>query len=245
MNYLKVPTELCQFALRTRQTTQASAYLAGQLLYSGACRISDNPAQEIASTCGVSVPTVYRSFEWLLSRNWMGTDGKAYFFRRLNRIHCMEGWEFKRAALMKDEDLKHFQSFCVGALAANAIKTGGERARDRKSRRSKPKRAPIPVAYFQEVMGVSRRTAINYLNIAKKDRYVEIYPHFRQVINISPNDVKQLRFSAEESVTVKYFGSPETENVPICKLRTKDRNVFVQSANFFSSHVLLKKRRSR
>lgn len=246
-SYLKIPIELSQFALRERKISQVQSYLASQFIYPGKACISAQPAKKIASLLQISERNIYRSFDWLLSRNWMGKDSvnEWYFFRGLNRIHLMERWKYSRAVIIQEKDLHNIKPFFISAVISSAIKTGRKRegGTDQQPRRSTPIRFPVPVSFLEKVLSVSRRTAIRYFKIAKNAGFIDVYPNMKPVINLTPSDVRHLKTNDIESVTVQLIGNQEFHNKPINHLRIDRGKVFLQGVNLIQSHLLLGKRR--
>ena len=246
-SYLKIPVEMAQFALKERKVSNVQAYLAAQFMYPGKCRTSDNPQKEISSLLSASERNIYRAFDWLLSRNWMGKDSINgwYFFRGLNRIHEIENWKYTRAVIIQIPDLQNIKPFFISAVISSAIKTGRKRegGTDQQPRRSTPIRFPVPVSFIEKVLSVSRRTAITYMKIARKSDYLKMYPNQPQVVNLTPKDVHRLRKEDIEQVKVQFIGNNNSEVVWTSQLRTNKGSVLCQKPNFYLSHLLLGKRR--
>jgi DNA-binding CsgD family transcriptional regulator len=242
--YLKIPVELAQNSFVEGFYKQAGTYLASQFYYSGKARLSDKPAQKIANRIGVSTRSVYRHFNWLLGRNWMGKDNINgwLFFRGLDRIREIEGWKRKRAAVMLPEDLQNFKEFLIGAVLSSIIKTGKGAGTDRPCKGSEPSGFPISLSLIQNVMGVSRRTAITYIKIAKKGGYIKKRPNLRQVTGISSKDIQLLKQNNVNRVKVNLFGSSESIQVKPQQLRTDKGYVYAQLANLITANVQLRKR---
>jgi DNA-binding CsgD family transcriptional regulator len=242
--YLKIPVELAQNSFVEGFYKQAGTYLASQFYYSGKARLSDKPAQKIANRIGVSTRSVYRHFNWLLGRNWMGKDNINgwLFFRGLDRIREIEGWKRKRAAVMLPEDLQNFKEFLIGAVLSSIIKTGKGTGTDRKSRRSEQSRFPISLSLIQKVLGVSRKTAFTYRKIAKKKGFINMIPNLRQVTGISSKDIQLLKQNNANRVKVNLFGSSESIQVKPQQLRTDKGYVYAQLANLITANVQLRKR---
>jgi len=244
VNYLKIPCEMAVFALREHEVPKVCSYAAAQFLYSGKAKLSDRSARRIANEIGISQSTVYRHFNWLLDRNWIGKDevNGWLFFRGMDFIHNIEGWKYSRAAVMQKKDLLNVKAFLIGAVISSIIKTGKGTGTDRKSRRSEQSRFPISLSLIQKVLGVSRKTAFTYRKIAKKKGFINMIPNLRQVTGITAKDIRMLKQNNAESVTVDLFGSNESVKVHPNQLRTNKGFIYAQLANLITSNIQLRKR---
>ncbi len=247
-DYLKIPTEMANFALTARKVGQVQCYTASHFMYSGKARISDNPAEKIALATGRSERTVYRYFHWLLKRNWFGRDKKNgwFFFRGFDRVHKIEDWKYKRAVVIQPKDLQNFKAFLVGTVLTSLIETGKgagtEHERQQTITRSRQSGFPIPISSIKKVLNVSRRTAITYRNLAKDNEYLKMDTDYRQVVGITADNIKHLKQNNIESVMVNLFGSTDTITIHPNRFRWFDDSVRVQLPNLITSRLALKKR---
>ncbi len=242
--YLKFPCEAAIFALREGQVPKVCTHSASQFLFSGKAKISDKPQNKIAEVLDTKPRTIYRHFNWLLDRNWIGKDKTNgwLFFRGLDRIREIEGWKRNRAAVMLPEDLQKFKEFLIGAVLSSIVKTGEGAGTDRPCKGSEPSGFPISLSLIQHVMGVSRRSAITYVKIAKKGGYIKKRPNLRQVTGITANDIQLLKQNNVNRVKVNLFGSSDSMEVKPQQLRTDKGYVYAQLANLITTNVQLRKR---
>ena len=242
--YLRYPCEAAIFNLREGQVPQARTHSTSLFLFPGKAKISDKPQNEIAELLGTKPRTIYRHFKWLLDRNWMGKDtvNGWYFFRGLDRIRQIEDWKRNRAAVMLPEDLHNFKEFLIGAVLSSIVKTGKGAGTDRPCKGSEPSGFPVSLSLIQSVMGVSRRSAITYVKIAKKGGYIKKRPNLRQVVGISSKDIELLKQNNVNRVKVNLFGSSDSITVKPEQLRKDKGYVYAQLANLITPEVLLKKR---
>lgn len=233
---------MAQFALTEKVTPQVKTYLCATLLFSGQQRISDRPAQTIADKLSITERTVYRHFQWLLDRNWMGKDEKHgwYFFRGIDHVRNVEGFKHRRSVRMMETDLKTAKEFFTGAVLNSICKTRHERT-ERKKGRSQQSFTPISLATLEKVFSISRRTAFTY---RKKSggKYYFMLQNLKQLSGITPTDIHHLKGSHIDSVTFKLFGSTDTVTVKPDQLRTFFGNVYVQMANLIKPTMMMSKR---
>lgn len=242
--YLKIPCEMAQFALTETKYRPVASYLASHFIYSGKAPVGDKSAHRIASATGSSTPTVYRHFKWLLNRDWIGKDSENgwYFFRGLDFVRRLEGWQRSRAVVMLKKDLQQAKEFFTGAVIASIIKTGQGAETERISRRSEQFGFPVSLSLIQKVLGCSRKTAFTYRKDAQKAGYIKMIQNLQQV-DVSPGDIRLLKQNELETVTVRLFGTrDETIDVKPDQLRTDKGYVYAQLANLIEAVVLLKKR---
>lgn len=243
--YLKIPCELAQFSIREKRVREAQIYLSGLYLYSGKARLSEQPLDVIGSFCSVKKSTVYNKVNWLLQRDWIGKDKKNgwLFFRGLNRVHQLEGWQYSRSAVMFENDLHSVKAFFIGAVLSNIVYSGNTGSgTDRKSRRSKQTRYPVSLSLIRKVLNVSEKTAYNYRKLAQKYRYIKMTPNLQQVADLSAKDIPLMKQNGITSVDVRLFGTSESLSIHPKQLRTDNGFVYAQLANFIYPKVQIKKR---
>ena len=244
--YLKVPSDLALFALRNRKTAEARVYLASQFAYSGKARISEQPVKEIAALCETSVPTVYRSLDWLLSKNWISKDADNgwIFFRGFKRLYEIEGWRNRNCAVMFAKDLPTVKAFFIGAALSEFIKRNRGTGTDRKSKRSQPARYPVSLYDIQNLLKVSEKTAFNYRKLAQKYQYIKMIPNLQQINGITTKDVLHLKANDIGRVELPLFGSTDTLSIYPKQLRMDKGFIYAQLANFIYPQVIIKKRKA-
>lgn len=247
MKYLKVPVEMAQFALKERKVSMIRVYLACLFLWPGKVKSVSNPIQKLASYLRISEPTVYRAFQRLKYRNWIGKDvvNGWIFIRGLNRVHSMEGWQYSRAVVMQKKHLYNIKEFFISAVISSAIKTGRKRegGTEQPRSRSLPVRFPVPVSFLEKVLNVDRRTSFRYFNIAKKAGFIDVEPNTALITNLNRNQVFLLRAIKLESVDVQLFGYPGFKQVKTSQIFINEKKVFLQKPNFCTSHLYMGKRR--
>lgn len=243
--FLKVPISMAVFSLSEQQTPKVRTYLAAQFIYSGKVRLCDNPTQKIAALINISPRTVYRHFNWLLHRNWMGKDCNNgwLFFRGIDQVHKNENWKYRRAAILPKKDLQQFKEFCIGAVISSIIKTGRGAGTERKRRRSEQSRFPISLYVIKKALGVSHKTAFVYRQNTHKKGFINMIPNLQQVEGLTWNDVRLLKENEIEIVTVNLFGNKESIKAKPSQLRQNKGIIYVQLPNLVNSNIQLKTRK--
>ena len=242
LDRLNVPVDMAQFALTEKVTPQVTTYLCATLLFTGKQRITDRPARTIANYLSITERTVYRHFEWLLDRNWMGKDEKNgwYFFRGIDDVRKAEGFKHRRSARMIEADFKTVKEFFTGAVLNSICKTRNERT-ERKQGRSQQSFTPISLTTLEKVFSISRKTAFTYRKNSG-GKYYLMLQNLKQVSCIQPVDVHRLKGSHIDSVTLRLFGSTDTVTAKPEQLRTHFGNVFVQLPNLIKPMMMISKR---
>ena len=247
--YLKIPVEMAQFALRGQKYKKVRSYTASHFLCSGKARISERPARRLSDVLQVSETTVYRHFNWLLDRNWMGKDEDNgwFFFRGLDRVHKIENWQFARAAIMFPKDLETFKAFLAGVVCASlAITREGQRTGQHMSRninRSEPPAALISLSVLADTLDISMSTAQRIRNLADECNYIQNEPTLIEITNWTPNQLVELKSQDISTLPVRLFGRSGIKNVAINRIRYEDGKLKLQEPNSVKALIPLKSRR--
>lgn len=243
--YLKIPVELAQFSLTEGKVREAGTYLSGLFLYPGKVRTDDTPAQGIAEVIDISERSVYRHFKWLLSRNWIGkdTENNWLFFRGLDRVHSIEGWQFARAAIMQKRDLQTLRAFMAGVVLSSLVKTGKGQQTERLTGRSEPTAAPVSLSVLADALEVSTSTAYRLRKLADEHNYIKNKPNLVQVTNWTPDDLKHLKASDVGKVPVELLGYADKRIAAIDRIRYKKNKLYLQEPNLITPLLHLKSRK--
>ena len=241
--FLKVPIELIEFAFKRAKVSEVGTYLACQLTYSGKARINSKPAVQIASALSVSSRTVYRAFNWLNNRDWIGKDeNKGWmFFRGIDWVHEMEGFRYSKSAVLFRKDLAHLKGFFIGAIISNFIGNTGTGTEQRR-RRSGQSCFPVSLSIVQKLFNVSEKTAFNYRKLAERQGFIKMHPNLKQVTGLTPKDITHLKQNNVERVDLRLFGSSDVINVSPAQLRTDKGFIYAQLPNLITPKVLIGKR---
>lgn len=241
--YLKVPIELCEYAIKENFSRQAQIYISGLYLYSGKVHISSNPYNSIGKLCKVKERTVYDNIRSLKQRNWIGKDERNgwIFFRGLDKVHELEGFKYSRSALMFYDDLPNAKAFFIGAVIANFIKSRGT-GTDQTSRRSEQSRFPVSLSIIEKLFNVSEKTAFNYRELAEKHRFIKMEQNLREVTGITPKDITHLKQNGIDRIELPLFGSSDSVSVYPKQLRTDKGFIYAQLPNLITPKVLIGKR---
>ncbi|MEX0769682.1 MAG: hypothetical protein WD035_03060 [Balneolaceae bacterium] len=139
--------------------------------------------------------------------------------------------------------MPNIKPFFISAVIASAIKTGLANETEPKKRGSMPTCWPVPVSFIEKTLGVCKPTAIDYMKIARKSNYLNMYLNQEEVINLTPFDIRHLRLSDVETIKIQLIGHENYKKVPISHLRTWKGKVLVQGVNFYKSNLTLGNRR--
>ena len=236
---------MAQFALREAKTKQVACYTATHFIYSGKARLSDKPAYKVANLIDVSPRSVYRYFNWLLSRNWFGKDEENgwLFFRGLDTVHNIEGWNFARAVIMQSKDLQDIKAFLAGAVMASLVQTGKGQRTEQVKGCSEQAVGQISLSVLADVLDVSTRHAQKLRKIADSCGYIENKPTLTEITNWTPNDLKELRKQDLNYLPVELLGYADKKVTPIDRIRYEDDKLFLQEANTIKCLLQLKSRK--
>jgi len=247
-NYLKVPVEMAEFALRERQVSKVGVYLTAQKIYSGKAPTGNETVTKIGSACDLKPRSVYKALRWLQNRNWIGknTSDGWMFFNSINQVHQTERWKYSRSALMYDKDLQSIKPFLIGAFLASVCRSGNMgTGTERLSKRSESSPNPVSLSFIEKALKVSNKTAYNYRKLAEKYQYIKMYQNLRQVKGINLSDVKQMKQNHVDNVMVPLFGSTKTISVKPDQLICEKGIVYVQLPNLILPLIPLGKRNLR
>jgi hypothetical protein len=231
-DYLKIPCELAIFALQEQKYKQAACYTATQFLYGGNAHSSDKPVHKVSSATGYPLKSVYRYFMWLIDRNWIGKSPHGrYYFRGIDRVHGIEGWQFGRAAIMHPKDLKNIKAFMAGVVLASLAKTERGERTERLLPGSKPPASPISSSVLADTLQVSIRTARKLRKLAHKCRYVNSELNLVQITNWTPNDLTELKKQDVQRLPVELLGYADKKIVPLDRIRYENNKLKLQAPN--------------
>lgn len=244
---LKVPVEMAQFALTVEKAAykKVRTYLACQFMFAGQVKVDQRPVEEIAGTLGTGDRTVYRHFNWLLQRNWIGKNTAQgwYHFRGLDRVHQIENWKFARAAIMYPEDLRTVKSFFAGAVFASLVESGKGQRTERSMGRSGPAAAPISLLAFAKALGVHKSTAYRLRKLAEEEQYIRNEENLIQITNLDPEMLKHLRSQDQKSFPLELLGYSDRRIVPLDRVRYRNKKLYLQEPNLIVPMLKLKGRR--
>lgn len=228
---LKIPIDLAQFALTEKVTPQVRTYLCAQSLFSGKAPATARPLKAIADYLSLTERTVYRHFEWLIERNWIGKDSENgwYFIRGINFVKRIEKFKHRQSVWMMEADFHRAKEFFTGAVINSICKTRTKRT-ERKKGRSLQSFIPISLMTLEKVFRTSRKTAFTYRKNAS-GKYYTMVQNLTQVQGIDAIDIKRMKHSHIDSVTLQMFGSIDTITARPEQLRTQFGRVFVQLPN--------------
>lgn len=246
---VNVPVDMAIFALQDGLTPQCRTYLTAHFLFSGKARTTDRPARTIAKHLNITERTVYRHFNWLIERDWMGKDDRNgwYFFRGLDWIRKVEGWMSKRATALKIEHLNDIKGFFTASIVRSIAHTrsvaNSRNETGRHERKGRPLQTyfEISLRTIQKVFGVSRSTAQAYLKRAEQSKCMRIFENLKQV-DLTPQQLKLIRAYEDDVCAYRLFGKNETIDAKPEQLRTHFGRVYVQLPNLMKSFVMLCKR---
>jgi len=223
---------MAQFALTEHKTRQVGTYTASQFLYSGNAHSSDKPIHSVSDATGYPAKSVYRYFKWLTDRNWIGkNDYGRYYFRGIDRVHEIEGWQFGRAAIMQKKDLKNIKAFLAGVVLASLAKTERGERTERKLPGSKPPASPISLSVLADTLQVCKSTAYKLRNLADTCKYIENRPNLVTITNWTPDQLTQLKDQDMHQLPVELLGYADRKIVPLDRIRYEDNKLKLQLPN--------------
>lgn len=245
---VNVPIELAVFAIQNGSVPQCKTFLLAHFLFSGKSKISERPTKTIARHLSTTERTIYRHFEWLMERNWIGKDERNgwIFFRGIDRIRTIEGWKSKRATTLTIDQLNDLKGFLTASIIGSIGQTRNKTERRNITKgRSLPTYFELSLKTVQDLFNVSRSTTQNYLKRASKERYLHIIPNLKQ-IQVTAKELDRIRstsnaYRAYSDVPCAYklFGSTGTIDARPQQLRTHFGRVFVQLPNLMRSTVMM------
>lgn len=238
---VNVPIDFAVFAIQNGSVPQCRTFLLTHFLFSGKSRISERPTRTIARHLNTSERTIYRHFEWLIDRDWIGKDERNgwYHFRGVDRIRRIEGWKSKRATALNIDHLNDLKGFLTASIIGSIGQTRNKTERRNKTKgRSLPTYFELSLKTVQDLFNVSRSTTQSYLKKANREKYLHIIPNLKQ-INLTPKDVRLIKAYEDDVCTFKLFGSTGTIDARPQQLRTHFGRVFVQLPNLMRSNVMM------
>lgn len=132
INQIKIPTEICQWALTNREIPLLKVYLYFLFKFSGKVKLTRKDFNKLSHDLGYnSTKQPKKYLKKLLLRNWIGYNNtsKYYFIRGLDPVRSIEGFYRQSAIQMKYKDLKHLREFCFSSVLENLIKNQKKRGR--------------------------------------------------------------------------------------------------------------------
>ena len=123
---IKIPTELCQWAITDRKIPMLKIYIFCLFTYSGKTKLSKEDYEIMAHSLSYkSVKQIKKHFKELLDRNWIGYNKKSnyYFIRGLDNIRKIKGFNRRSAIILEYKNINHLREFCFSAVIENLIQT--------------------------------------------------------------------------------------------------------------------------
>lgn len=115
---LRVPVDLCGFAISNSFVRPFQVYIALKIETSGFIKFTDTFLHTIADKTGLgTIRAVRNNVNKLLERNWIGYDkkNKNYWIRGFDTVRKIENCGFNSAAVFHTQYLKVFKQFITGA----------------------------------------------------------------------------------------------------------------------------------
>ncbi|MFZ1635754.1 MAG: hypothetical protein WAT43_17845 [Chitinophagales bacterium] len=115
---LRVPVDLCGFAISNSFVRPFQVYIALKLETSGVTKFTNTFLQTIADKTGLgTIRAVRNNVNKLIRRNWIGYDRKHknYWIRGFDTVRKIENCGFNTAAVFHPHYLKTYKQFLTGA----------------------------------------------------------------------------------------------------------------------------------
>lgn len=242
---IKVPCEMARYALKEKVIQQVGIYLTSHFHYSGKAKNLAQIIREFERYLAINDRQIRRGLNWLIDRNWIQrSSNNWYYFRSIDNIHRMEGWEFARATRMYPKDLKHLQPYFAASFFSSLIETGiWENRTVRKNRRTETPKHPISLSSIQKMLECSKDTARKIRNSAEQYNYISNNQNLIKITNISSDTLKYLKMEGVESFNAELFGYPGSRIITVDRIRYKEGSLYVQMPNLIESKLQIKSRR--
>jgi len=219
-SFLKVPVELCGFAITNSFIRPFQVYILLSGKCSGMIKIPAGDRLKLANEIGLKSGRVIKNnLDILIKRNWLGYDKTSgyYFIRSIDEIRKIEKLATRPAAKFYFAEIKDFKGFIAGAFIGYlSIKQKRKAwAAERIKRRSIQ-----TVHALSNFFNVSNLAIAKILNICinKAFRYKQI-AEVANYIQVEKTFIKTEFTASLKDLFIK--GNPEIEN------RVKIRNGFI------------------
>jgi len=138
---IKIPIELCQWAITDRKIPMLKVYIFCLFTYSGKTKLSKEDYEIMAHSLDYkSVKQIKKHFKELLDRNWIGYNKKSeyYFIRGIDKIRELNTFYRTSSVVLKPSEIKHLREFCFSAVITNLI-TQQQKKKNRKESQTETK----------------------------------------------------------------------------------------------------------
>jgi DNA-binding MarR family transcriptional regulator len=250
--YLKVPTEMAEYALRENKCNEVAVYLAAQFQFSGKTKTKPSPATVLESKLQIKERTIYKHLSSLVDRNWIGIDrtNDWYHFRGINWVHDLEGWKYSRAVKCYQANLKNIKAFMMASFITSLIETGRlGKETERSTALSKQLFYPISHLSISKILKISISTVKRLVKQAQLAGFIKTQENLVQVTNLTLADINLARQHHIPKLRVELLGYADDKIVSIDRFRYTDNGadsettLFIQEPNLVTSFLMLKSRR--
>jgi len=240
--YIKIPVELCFYALTNRLFRPFQLYIYLACEYSGKVRIDLECKKEIANRLGLKTDrTISNNLKKLLGLRWITYSSRSglYFIKGIDVIREEEGLKSVSAVEFLIKEIQYFRAFLGATIITFLI--NGQKKRERQSaernkrynkyNRSK-KLTAQPSSYYSiscqiiaDKLKMSPGTAQNLKLLAKNIGYVDI------IENLTPTGWHVSNYPFYRKV------NPKT------RVRIKENQLFIQEADLVKSNMHFRSRK--
>lgn len=228
-----IPAYWLEFVLQEKMFRDAQILVVLKSKFGATCYKKSECLKFAASAIGVSGKTVSRSFNRLVSKNYIGVckhTGRCYF-RSWTTIMKMDKLVAKRSYWFDVQNIARFKSFVIAACVTNLIKSQKKAVyleRQEKGRRVQSRYAAFPVSVraFSKVHNLEHTTAYDYLNLAVAEGWLTKKCK-RVRLNVPEREVDHTKYYNGEGKIIRSKGKVYI-NLPnryLSKLETKKRRI--------------------
>ncbi len=205
-DYLLVPVELCIYSIKNRKVNQVRLYLYLKSSSNGFITINPDQIISIANKLGNCSKTVRNHLRWLQQNKWLILDQEVGSTKIIGFESLARKLNFTIAtgAIFYKDEIEYYSGFACAAIIEYLITKKKRRwilagcKKGRPSLQNHLRYPSLPHEYFAKVISKSKRTAANYRQLSKKNKYIttkEKLEDLRITIPMAENDIFKKYYS--------------------------------------------------
>lgn len=182
--YLKIPVDLCAYAIRLKLTKPFKLYILLASITQGNVVLGLSDQIAISRYLGYSsIKSVSNNLSLLIKIGWLGYDvnRKKYWIRGFDELRSKHDLKSRKAVEFGLEFINDFEAFCFAAVIGKLLIYQGWRRRlaRMKSGRafhdlpSKPGYFPVANLYIKRLLGLSLSSGSRYKKLAIEAGFME------------------------------------------------------------------------
>ncbi|CAM1343214.1 hypothetical protein [Tenacibaculum aestuarii] len=244
--YTSIPVGLCQYCIYNRKINHLKVYLYLKFTSSGHVKYISNPfekTKEIAEYLNLNEKTIKNCLNWLIKESWIVIFSSIKSIRIISYTKLCRALDIKtkRASIYENNTFEDLKNFCCAVLIIyyrnykrwcdrkSVSKKGHTRLRSYKRNKGY---YSLPCLYLAKCIGVSKKTAYTYKQLAKAYGYIEIRK------NINPLEIDGVKLTNDHKNSLQMI-----MDINLNRVRKGKKYLRYVEADLIKSNIIIKSKK--